>query len=66
LQQPLEQVLEEVMCLNEFKGALLEIFSKGIPLYRYLRGNNFLACMYRIVVKVSSCLFCGFFCTKIF
>ncbi len=31
LQQPLEQVLEEVMCLNEFKGALLELFSKGIP-----------------------------------
>jgi hypothetical protein len=29
LQQPLEQVLEEVMFLNEFKGALLEICSKG-------------------------------------
>ncbi len=28
LQQPLEQVLEEVMFLSEFKGAFLESFSK--------------------------------------
>jgi hypothetical protein len=28
LQQPLEQVLEEVMFFSEFKGALLENFSK--------------------------------------